>query len=574
MRFDESSLKGDQHSDITILVVENNHPLKRLYKKLLFKQNFRVITALNYHEALIVLSSEQVDITLIDYDLDDRQGHKLIKHLSTRVKKQHIPIMMMGSTEDPSIFKTCIELGIDDFILKPINPMLLSLKIESLVYHVRMSYVYADQNLKLEALIANSELEKQIVSHIVHNTLLSKKTKKIHGFNFFLQPTEYFSGDIILARYAPSGSIFILHADATGHGLTATVTLMPVVSVFKAMVEKGHRLESIVREINSSLVEQLPKDLFVAASLVEVDLNHDMLRVWNGGMPALCVLDQHQQIVHQFKSMHMALGIHQSDTFESRAEILALPHTAQLVSYSDALIEQRDQLGHALGIERLILAFKEHNCNNWRQLLHALAEHTGSDQFDDVSMYQLSFEQALDTHQTLYPQHRVKNTLDDIAPFTWSMELVGMQIARHELPSQCNQFLASMGFHHSDCQRIFTIISELINNAIDHGLLKLTSILKAGEDGFLNYYQERDRRLAQLSHADRISIYIQWFEDDLGSCLEIEVKDSGAGYLPDNTENHVGLDENEFGRGLTLVRQLASVLLIKEQGTRVRALLR
>ena len=453
--------------------------------------------------------------------------------------------------------------------------MLLNLKIHSLMYHVRLSSIIAEQNQKLTELITKADLEKQMVSHLMNNHILSRETSKVTGLAFFLQPTEDFSGDIIVARYAPSGSIFILHADATGHGLSATVTLMPIISIFKAMVQKGYRVESIVREINMTLVQQLPEDRFVAASMVEVDLNHKVLRAWNGGMPALCLLDDSHQIIKEFSSNYLPLGILVSNQFESHAETIKLPDNATLISVSDAVLEQRDLLGFAFGKNRLMFALRQPHESSIDHILQALIEHTGSDQFDDdLSMYQLSLQQAIAAQKALYPAQTIIPSLSDVSPFTWSLTLEGKQIAKQELPSQCNQLLMTMGFHHSVCQRVFTIISELVNNAVDHGLLKLTSILKSGTEGFLAYYQERDIRLSQLSLSDHLKIVMNWFADEQGPCLLLEVKDSGEGYLLDDALiKHPAL-ENEFGRGLTLVNQLANHMSINEKGTRVTVMLR
>lgn len=561
--------------DITILVVEDDQSLNRMYKSHLVQQHFRVITSLNYDEAMIVLASEPIDIALVDYDLGDRKGLDLIKNLPEKIKQKAIPVIVMGSNENPQILQACMDMGVDDYILKPINAMLLNLKVSSLIYHVRMSSIIAAQNQKLTELITKADLEKQMVSHIMDNHLLSRETTKIAGLEFFLQPTEDFSGDIIVAHYAPSGSIFILHADATGHGLSATVTLMPIVSIFKAMVEKGYRLESIIREINATLSEQLPVDRFVAASMVEVDLNHQVLRVWNGGMPSLWLFDDQHNIIQYFSSKYMALGILAPSQFESRAETIKLPDKARLVSFSDAVVDQRDVLGYAFGMSRLMSLLRQWHKNSLNHILQALIEHTGHYQFDDdLSMYQLSLQQAVEAQKALYLSKPIIHSLDDIAPFTWSLELVGKQIAKQELPSQCNQFLMGMGFHHSMCQRVFTIISELVNNAVDHGLLKLTSILKSGAEGFLAYYQERDIRLTQLSSADHLKILMTWFADEQGPCLLLEVKDSGEGYLLEDAVLKDPATEKEYGRGLSLVKQLATHISLKEKGTHVSVMLR
>lgn len=566
--------KVSSYSAVTLLVVEDNHRLNRIYKSHLAEHDFRVLTALNFHEAMIVLSSEQVDIALIDYDLGDRKGLDLVKHLPKKELQHHIPVIVMGSQEHPGILQRCIELGVDDYLVKPINPLQLTLKIHSLLYHVRLAKIVSAQNIQLKELLSKAQLESQMVAHIFYNHLLSSQTQSVQGLTHLLSSTAEFSGDIILARYSPSGSLYIMHADATGHGLSATVTLMPVVDIFKAMVKKGYRIESIIKEINTRTLEQLPANLFVAASFLEVDFNKCDIKVWNGGMPDLLLLDDEQRLVHQFTSRYMALGILNPPDFETQLEVIKLPSSGRLISVSDGLIEQSDPMGQIFGLNRLLMALKSHTSNAPKGLLKDLEEHVGSHVFDDdVSVFELDVKTAISSHSAVSLDQALTETLDDIGPFTWSMELVGKQIAEQELPSQCNQFLLGMGFSHTLCQRVFTLISELINNAIDHGLLKLTSLLKSGSEGFLHYYQERDVRLAHLSRADQLSLSIGWYEADLGPCLEITVEDSGTGYTSTKPEKKMS-SEHEFGRGLSLVKMLATELYIEKQGSSVRALLK
>lgn len=567
--------REDDRSGITILVVEDNPALNALFQSYLSRQKFRVVSALSFDEAkLILASSASIDIALIDYELGDHKGIDLISHFPKSDVKRNIPVIILSSSQDQAIVQACFESGVADYLLKPVNPMLLCLKIDSLVYNMRLNNIITEQNEKLQLLINNSEMEEQMASHIFYNHLLSRQTQAVEGFSHLLQSTSGFSGDIILARYAPCGSIFILHADATGHGLSSTITLMPMVSIFKTMVQKGYRLEPIIREINVRLLEQLPVDRFVAASLVEIDLNHEELKVWNGGMPELLLLDETHQIIHRFHSSHMALGILEDAQFEVRSMHRKLPEKGLLFSFSDGVIEQEDHIGRAFGIDRLSQIVKRNRSDILKIIASAMNDHVRSTNFDDdVSMYELRFDQLNELKVTNHSSRAFMQNMADLSPFEWSLELVGSQIAKQELPSMCNQFLSTMGFEQSVCQRTFTIISELVNNAIDHGLLELTSLLKAGPEGFMTYYLEREQRLAQLQPTDWLRLKLKLGMDNLGHYLHIDVKDSGKGYLSEDVRVDDAM-ENAFGRGVALVKKLATVVEIREHGTFVRAILR
>jgi len=57
---------------------------------------------------------------------------------------------------------------------------------------------------------------------------------------------------------------------------------------------------------------------------------------------------------------------------------------------------------------------------------------------------------------------------------------------------------------------ICSVLSELLANAIDHGLLELDSKLKEDADGFFVYYQAREEKLEQLSQDAYLSIQFDY----------------------------------------------------------------
>lgn len=96
------------------------------------------------------------------------------------------------------------------------------------------------------------------------------------------------------------------------------------------------------------------------------------------------------------------------------------------------------------------------------------------------------------------------------------------------------------------------LISELVTNAIDHGVLKLNSRLKESDAGFRFYYDERARRLNSIA-SGWISVNTEWM--DAGT-LRISVQDSGAGFDYDNAVKDFSGDERLYGRGLAIIQSL------------------
>lgn len=105
--------------------------------------------------------------------------------------------------------------------------------------------------------------------------------------------------------------------------------------------------------------------------------------------------------------------------------------------------------------------------------------------------------------------------------------------------------------------RLHLVISELVTNAIDHGVLGLQSQLKDTESGFDFYYANRTEQLKSIT-AGWISLSVEWTGEKL---LRISLQDSGAGFdfreycKADSSmasKNRTSL----CGRGLVIIRSL------------------
>lgn len=120
------------------------------------------------------------------------------------------------------------------------------------------------------------------------------------------------------------------------------------------------------------------------------------------------------------------------------------------------------------------------------------------------------------------------------------------------MESICRQF-------ELDRQRpvLYMIFSELLSNAIDHGVLGLSSALKdQGPQGFERYLRERDKRLARLSRGwVNVVTEYQSTEEQPG-LLTITVRDSGRGFDVESIASRPTELTAVHGRGLTILRHL------------------
>jgi anti-sigma regulatory factor (Ser/Thr protein kinase) len=119
---------------------------------------------------------------------------------------------------------------------------------------------------------------------------------------------------------------------------------------------------------------------------------------------------------------------------------------------------------------------------------------------------------------------------------------------------------------------LFVIVSELFNNALDHGLLGLDSATKNQTGGIETYLEERARRLDTLA-TGRITMRFRLRRLDDRPALEIELADSGPGfdYAPYLATGSADPTNLRHGRGIRLVRAMCSELRYGGCGNQVYA---
>lgn len=147
----------------------------------------------------------------------------------------------------------------------------------------------------------------------------------------------------------------------------------------------------------------------------------------------------------------------------------------------------------------------------------------------------------------------------------------GPALSRQQIPYHFARTLQRQGFSLPVCQKVFTLASEMINNAIDHGLLRLPSALKDEPEGLTSFYQLRDERLQQLGLDQHISTHLHWEEAAADvKFIELEVRHNGANEFREQPETPS--DRQCSGRGLLLIRALSSEFESHEGGnlTRIR----
>jgi adenylate cyclase len=142
-----------------ILVVDDNRVNRLLVARTLEQFGHRVVFAENGRQALEVLRTRPADLVLLDIEMPELNGYQTLEALRTDPKLRDIPVVMMSSVDEVDSVARCIEMGAEDYLFKPVNPVLLRARVGASLEKKRLR----DQQRELFRKFATTEVAEQLL---------------------------------------------------------------------------------------------------------------------------------------------------------------------------------------------------------------------------------------------------------------------------------------------------------------------------------------------------------------------------------------------------------------------------
>lgn len=145
-----------------ILVVDDELFIRNMLSSMLKDLGYIPIPAENGKIALEVLEKENPEIVIMDVEMPEMDGITAVKKI--KEKKNHIIILMLTAYGDEETMRKCAEAGADDFLIKPVELVRLSSRLElvkkaKFFYNFRNKFLY---NLKTSLKMEEKMIEKLI----------------------------------------------------------------------------------------------------------------------------------------------------------------------------------------------------------------------------------------------------------------------------------------------------------------------------------------------------------------------------------------------------------------------------
>ena len=141
-----------------MLVVDDNKVNRLLLARSLELQGNRVALAENGRVALDMLRRESYDLLLLDIEMPEMNGLQVLEQLKTDLQLRDLPVIVTSAIEGLDSVVRCIELGAEDYLHKPVNPVLLRARIGASLEKKRLR----DQQKELVRRFATPEVAQDL----------------------------------------------------------------------------------------------------------------------------------------------------------------------------------------------------------------------------------------------------------------------------------------------------------------------------------------------------------------------------------------------------------------------------
>jgi two-component system KDP operon response regulator KdpE len=144
-------------SPVTVLVVDDEPPIRRLLRTSLAAQGYRIVEADNAAAALLEIRNHEPDVVILDLGLPDGDGLTVIE---TVRRNSAVPIIVLSSRSDERGKVEALDLGADDYLTKPFG-------MAELVARIRAALRHRLQVDGAEAVFLSGDLSVDLVRRIV-----------------------------------------------------------------------------------------------------------------------------------------------------------------------------------------------------------------------------------------------------------------------------------------------------------------------------------------------------------------------------------------------------------------------
>ena len=550
---DESFLKN-----LNVLYVEDEPEIIELVEKR-FASKFNLFTSVTSAEdALIIYKENNYDLILTDYLLPGINGMEFAKEV-LKIKGK-VPIILITGYVDMQFLVEAINMGITQFVAKPIQFKLLRNAINNAVESVVLEDLLnksREQELELlkykdmyNTMQHDATLKKEL--HIMRNDMFKKYlfheenpvSEKGWQLEVFYKSLDIVSGDTYTCRVLDNGNLLIFIADAMGKGVSAAITSMVSVSIVNFVIKEQYKyidltgeedINRIVQSCVSFMRANLLEDEILCGIFAYFDFKEDKLRYASFSMPRILYQTVNGK-VEKLPSNNLPIMPYESNI---KIDSVELSNIVKVGLFTDGIVESyaKDKVLYSSYLNDDFASSPL--LKNLMEKVNERLETYG----DDSTVF---FIRRPYTNIIVEKTYTIPTRYEKIDEAS--------ELIRQEMIN-CNIDVEKY-------DSFFTAFSECMMNAYEHGNLAITFDIK--HELIKNEIYEEEL-LKKEKICDKLIAIRYVLCDDINSrYLIVSVRDEGVGYPVSVFRNAIG-DTTKFnGRGIKIIDYYTDIFFFSE----------
>jgi signal transduction histidine kinase len=156
-----------------VLVVDDNEANRDVLSRRLVRQGYATATAESGQQALEMLYERAFDLVLLDIMMPEMDGYEVLQRVKADEQLRHIPVIVISAMSEMDSVARGIEMGAEDYLPKPFNPILLKARVSACLEkkrsHDREMRLYDQLQQNYKRLQELERLRDDLTHMIIHD---------------------------------------------------------------------------------------------------------------------------------------------------------------------------------------------------------------------------------------------------------------------------------------------------------------------------------------------------------------------------------------------------------------------
>lgn len=347
-----------------ILVVDDHPENRTVLARRLERQGHETAEAENGQEALDLLAASAFDLVLLDILMPGMDGTAVLAHIKANPRLRHIPVIMISALDETESVVRCIEMGAEDFLPKPFNPILLRARIGASLE--KKSFRDQEQNYLHRIEKTQKRLEDELNEAARYITsILPPPMEEPFRIAWAYAPCTELGGDSFGYHWIDDTHFAIYLLDVCGHGVGAALLSVAAINVLRSSSLQQIDFRDpgqVLTGLNATFQMEQHNNMYFTIWYGVFETTTRTLRHSSGGHPPALLLTNSPDgtpTLNQLRCPGTLIGVMPDITYHS--ESLPVPADARLFVYCDGAYEIKGPAGQMINFDIDFLGFLEKN---------------------------------------------------------------------------------------------------------------------------------------------------------------------------------------------------------------------